>query len=208
MTTKIAIKIAMPRMPIKEDSVLEMIREDDLEGFIQWVKSTDSDLSAYEDIQNNAATGEFEDFFSRHGEDLAKIFPGGEHNLPHALAPSELSGYNLKSPSSYALNIEVEEIVDDYFGICYIPKRVAERYLDPNIKAKMAEVIKAKLPDLSIPPIFMGNASVADLVAIYGRQAVKNWWRSLEEGEVLEIQETCPSLYETCTEIFGGGLEG
>lgn len=219
--TKLTIRIAAPRREFKID-LPTILQHKDIHDFIDWVKKYEKGERACAeaiDGLNDAQRQEYANLFRENATILAKTFPGcdiysdapgegGMMGVPYPLAPSFLSTFDIKVPADYVCQIGIAEMMDEYFGLCYVPKRATERFQDPDVKQRLAEALRHQTagPE-NLNTVFMGNAVADDLINLYGRQQVKQWWRRVDEGHLRNLADNCPNLYDGLVEMFGGGLE-
>ena len=138
--TKLTIRIAAPRAPFKVD-LHTILQHQDIHDFIDWVQKFNSvhvgqsaELDRDMDSLNQHEQMLFEKLLTENATLLAKTFPGQEifgghgssHGLPYPLAPSYLALNNIRVPADYICQAGLAELLDDYFGLCYNPKRAKE----------------------------------------------------------------------------------
>jgi hypothetical protein len=218
--TKLTIRIAAPRREFKID-LPTILQHKDIHDFIDWVKKyKEGGRALGEAIEalNDHQRKEYEDLFRENATILANTFPGCNNysdgpgscsmGVPYPLAPSYLASSDIKVPADYICQLGIAEMMDEYFGICYVPRRITQRFQDADIKQRLADAIRHQTagPE-NLNTVFMGNATAQDLIDLYGRQQVKQWWRRVDEDHLRNLADSCPNLYDGLVEMFGGGLE-
>ena len=145
----------------------------------------------------------------------------GEHYstpVPLPLCGSILEKLHVKVPTDLILHLDITECVDEFFGLSYQPRRAESRY-EPDFKQRVVERIKSKYNEFSdmIDEIesdgkidaCASSSNIEDMIEMYGRSAVKLWWRSLSGNEASEFSHTmCADtwIYQL-REMFGTNPE-
>ena len=140
--------------------------------------------------------------------------------LPPLLAPSTLSEFGYKFPTGAIANLQMMDLLDDYFGVCYHPERIRERYTENPMPAFKSAIHTAfsTINDMITKCLLTGfgysvnrrdgKRALDHFIELWGIELVKNWWRSLSEKELQDIEsDDCfNGMYDQLVSDFGGGL--
>lgn len=156
----------------------------DVSGFVDWVEANaeargladDSDGDIY--LLSKPQERAYERLLAEAAPQLAPLMNEG---MPRPLCRSELSESGIKIPKALIRVFPIDEILDEYFGLCYNPHR--EEDFDPGTKAELQTLIREKIPDIGgilasnsdlvLSVMSVNSASAVD--DIYGPGSVAAW---------------------------------
>jgi hypothetical protein len=103
-------------------------------------------------------------------------------HMPWPICGSVLSNYGIKTLLAFVDHLPGDQLLDEYFGICYHPRRDGERF-PAGAKDYIIQLIRKKFPEPgsilgSSDPLIYGGLVVSgpeDIDAIYGPNASLNW---------------------------------
>jgi hypothetical protein len=227
-------KQAMPRKPFKYTGTLAEALKAGFEEVCDWVQGPGS-TSPYGD---GTLTEELETMFGtrswkndaappedtqvqmrkRYQAMLPRLYKKFAHlaksqDLPYCLCGSLLEDYGIKVPTSCILSLDIDSMVDEYFGTCYQPSRLKSRF-DEDFKEAVGTKLKqhfGQLDDFMFHDTAAAETSrqiigPGDLVDLYGANAVKQWWRNIPEDRLASWRTRNEFLYDMFVEQYGGGL--
>lgn len=223
------------RMPFKNETITEYLQQKDFQGLEDhFIRISDSEnysewkLFLQESGENHEILHAYQLFLNQHLGNILKQCKrasgwgiGGERNICACWAPSFLEDVDLKFPVSAIPNMELEDLLDDYYNCLYSPRIRKNRFTeDPmeafrnNVKSKIQTIerqvhISIGSEHRIFEPRSEGeNSAVQELTDCWGVSAVKAWWRGLDEEGVRDLRESDwgSSLYSQLVAKFGGGL--
>lgn len=206
----VGVKEAMPRENFKSlDNLVQAIDGgyDDLLFYLQhWeggYNLAEEDLEGLDDAQK-----------AKLSASLPKLYSVFKKNIPYPICGSVLENFDIKVPTEAILNLDLNVILDEYFGTCYHPSRATSRY-SGNFTKEVGNKVREAVPlenfierYIKDSPTALSIATVDDFIDLYGLQPVKNWWRTVDEETIRQLRDdtTIDMLYDGLVEKFGGGL--
>jgi hypothetical protein len=200
---KMNMRISMPRKPFNPEKLNE---EMTFQEFESWLKDNPR-IDAEDSASFNAHT--FQYLLKQYASLLGKQYENKEW-IDYPIAPSMLPEYGIRMPAAFFLECSMHIVLDEFFGIMYMPDRKAKRF-DGDIQKVLMDRIRASKSD---PGTFLDSlkssnfsetAMLRDVEALYGRVAVKTWWYEASEETLEALRLT--SVYDELVTKYGGGLE-
>jgi hypothetical protein len=168
-----------------QQNLLDIIKAYDEPGFVRWVEVNQSDntsLSRNDEVLGAEENAQVYQSLMKHcSKGLGPIISSSKE-MPFPLCGSQLERYSIKVPSELLKFYDTEELLDEYFGVCYQAYREEARFV-PGGFALMMKLIKQRLPDIGsiltsksdLIQVLMSMSSPSALNEIYGPEAVENW---------------------------------
>lgn len=155
------------------------------EAFIQWVELASTKDYGMGYIYHNSYKEDLEDLensLRAFGLEAAKQYYNKYSKFPWALAPSVLENANIKLPSLIILSMPVEELIDEYFGICYDRSRLNNRFQAGFFKRLVSKIkasnITAEELITNYEPFVSLVNSLEELETILPTGAFEQAWKS------------------------------
>lgn len=203
--------------------------KDDLRRLIEWIGARLYNMAApnARNIDENVTTeiqefGEmgYQALLNKFAVEIGKAFSGSkyESDLPIPLCGSILEvNTEVKLPAQLIVNLHIDQVLDEYFGIIYQPSRVHERF-GPDITKVLANRIRREYLDIdafvegvaqqsAMGEILLTVVDAVDVfIDLFGLNETKLWWRSLSREELLGLVNIIKEYnYDEFVNRFGGG---
>jgi hypothetical protein len=209
------VKEAAPRAPFKGESAnnLPDAIDQGYQSVLNYLKNSDGKFRSTFDEALDYELKLTPDQEAKYVSMFPNLYAHFNDELPYLLCGSVLEDKGIKVPVEAVLNLSLDWIIDEYFGTCYQPSRLASRFT-PGFKEAVSKKIKQSI-DLS--DFMLANSAmiesalsiggVDDVISIWGPMETKMWWRNADESVLEHLRDGMTDImYESFVEKYGGGL--